>query len=277
METWRRDLSTEEFEDRCREAIDLGLRQAISERLVLQEARDGLSDKEKEDVDAELAATLKDRAAEAGGLVQLESRLRAAGSTLEKEKADLRDRLIVQRFLRQKFGGPIAVSPSELLEHYNRVRAERYERPLQAHLRLILIKKAESASPEQAGALAAAVRDRAAGGEDFARLARQYSHDPMAAQGGDWGLVTRGAFRVKAVDEALFGLAAGQVSPVVETDEEFYVVRCDERREAGAVPLAEVQATLEGELRQRKYNEIVSKYIQELYQRAYVHVILENL
>ena len=55
------------------------------------------------------------------------------------------------------------------------------------------------------------------------------------------------------------------------------VVRCDERREAGAVPLAEVQATLEGELRQRKYNEIVSKYIQELYQRAYVRVFLENL
>jgi parvulin-like peptidyl-prolyl isomerase len=166
------------------------------------------------------------------------------------------------------------VTHGELLALYNQVRRERYEQPLRVRLGLVTIKKSQS---DQAQALAQVVRQRAAAGEDFARLAERYSHDPMASKGGDWGLVTQGALKEKAVEGALFGLAAGQVSPVLETADAFCIVKALERQEARTVPFTEVQGALEDEIRDRKYNEMVSKYIQQLYGRSYVRVMLDNL
>jgi parvulin-like peptidyl-prolyl isomerase len=99
----------------------------------------------------------------------------------------------------------------------------------------------------------------------------------MAPKGGDWGLISRGSFRVREVDAALFALQADQVGLLIETADAFYVVKALRREEGRTVPFTEVQGQLEDELRDRKYNNTVSKYIQELYSRSYVRVNLENL
>jgi hypothetical protein len=43
------------------------------------------------------------------------------------------------------------------------------------------------------------------------------------------------------------------------------------------VPFTEVQADLEDEIRDRKYNEQVSRHVQGLYEKAYVRIMLDNL
>jgi parvulin-like peptidyl-prolyl isomerase len=99
----------------------------------------------------------------------------------------------------------------------------------------------------------------------------------MASKGGDWGLITRGSFRVKEVDDVLFGLQAGEVGPLVETEEAFYIVKAVARQEGRTIPFTEVQPALDEEIRDKKYNEMVAKYIQEVYERSYVHVMMDNL
>jgi parvulin-like peptidyl-prolyl isomerase len=277
MEQWRSTLSAEAFESRCRSVIEMRLREMISLRLVVQEAKAKLSDQEKQEVEASLGRTIRNLASEAGSQHALEERLKGQGSSLEEERNRERERMMVQRYLREKVAPEVHVTHSELLDLYNRVRAERYEQPERARLGLVAIPKSESAGPEEARALAQAVHERAAAGEDFARLAARYSRDPMRDKGGDWGPVTRGSFRVKAVDEALFATAAGQVAPLVETADAFYIVKALDRQEARTVPFTEVQDALEEEIRDRKYNEMVSRYIQDLYQRSYIRIMLENL
>jgi parvulin-like peptidyl-prolyl isomerase len=277
MAQWRKDLAPQAFEGQCRVVIDSKLRESISVRLVVQEAKAKLTDDEKKQVDAAIDQTVKNLIAGAGSLAALEARLEKQGSSLAKEKERERERMIVQRYLREKVAPTVHVTHSELLDYYNRVRAERYERPDRMRLGLILLKKGTSANPEHAAALAQAVHQRAAAGEDFARLAARYSEDPMSETGGDWGLVTRGAFRVGAVDEALFRLEGGRVAPLVETGDAYYIVKALERQPAHTVPFTEVQADLEDEIRDRKYNEMVSKHVQGLYERAYVRIMLDNL
>jgi len=277
MKQWRREYSTDAFESRVRQVVDMKLRQAISQRLVVQEAKASLSDKEKEEIEAALAAGVKDMTAREGSLSQLEAKARAEGFTVEELKTKDRERMLVQRFLRDRIAPRVHITHSELLNYYNQVCKERYVVPAKVHLALILIRKCDSATPEQAKALAEAVHSRAAGGEDFARLAERYSRDPMASKGGDWGLISRGAFRIKEVDDVLFGLQASEVGPLVETEEAYYIVKALARQEGRTVPFTEVQATLEDEIRDRKYNEMVAKYIQELYERSYVRVMLDNL
>jgi len=277
MAEWRREMSAEAFDDRCRYFVDLRLRQAISERLVLQEAKASLTDPEKEELEARLDQSAKDMASEAGSRHALEGQLKGRGSSMAQEREKQRDRLLIQRLLRQKVAPDIQVTHSDLLNLYNQVRAERYEQPERVHLALILIQKGDSAGEDQARALARAVHQRAASGEDFAKLAAQFSHDPMAAKGGDWGLVTRGAFRIQEVNDALFALKGGEVGPLIETPQVFYIIKALQRQDARTVPFTEVQAKLEDEVRQAKFNEAVSKYIQQLYERSYVRVMMDNL
>ena len=277
MEQWRKDLSPEAFESQCRSVVDMKLREAISVRLVVQEAKAKLTEEERKQVEAVIEQSIKNMTSEAGSIHALEDRLVKRGSSLEKEKHRERERLLVQRYLREKVAPTVHVTHSELLEYYNRVRPERYEQAVRMRLALIVVKKSNSASVENARALARAAHERAKGGEDFAKLAARYSEDPMRDKGGDWGLVGRGAFRIKAVDDALFTLAAGAIGPLVETNEAFYIVKALERHEARTVPFIEVQAALEDEIREQKYKEMVGTHIQDLYERAYVRIMEKNL
>ena len=274
---WRQDLPAEEFEARCRTVVDLKLREVISERLVIQEAKRRLSEAQKEQLEATLGQILKDLAAEAGSMLLLEERLKAEGSTVEQQMERERERILVQQFLRERIAPTVHITHSELLAYYAKVRDERYVEPTRIRLRLIQISKSEFPDAAQARALAEAVHARARGGEDFAKLAQRYSHDAMAEKGGDWGYVTEGSFRVREVDDVLFALGTGEVGPIVETGEAFYLIKADDRREGRTVPFTEVQNDLEREISDARYNEMVSRYIQDLYRKSYVRIRPENL
>lgn len=78
---------------------------------------------------------------------------------------------------------------------------------------------------------AASVIDALKAGGDFATLARERSLDEASkANGGDLGFTARGA-TLPAIENALAGLAPGQVSPApVQSAFGFHVVRLDETR-----------------------------------------------
>ena len=65
---------------------------------------------------------------------------------------------------------------------------------------------------------------RAAGGEDFAALARELSEDPSASRGGDLG-VLRLADLAEPLRSAASVLRPGEVSSVVEVAGSFVVLQ----------------------------------------------------
>jgi len=84
---------------------------------------------------------------------------------------------------------------------------------------------------EEAKKLAAELAERAKGGEDFAKLAEEYSNDPSAKKNkGDLGFFTWGKM-VPEFQEVAFTLQAGEISDPVRTQYGYHVIKVEARRD----------------------------------------------
>lgn len=109
----------------------------------------------------------------------------------------------------------------------------------------------------QVAAQAADVAGKAAAGEDFAGLARKYSGDDKAKDGGDWGLTAWASLDAKETEE-IRKLEAGKTSGVIETSDGASILKVTEKTPEATRPLTEVAATVKGILEEQKARELAA-------------------
>ncbi len=76
----------------------------------------------------------------------------------------------------------------------------------------------------------AAIRQRIDKGEKFIDLAKHYSEDPNAAEGGDLGFVGKGTLGELTFEQKAFALEVGTVSDVFETRMGFHFITVEEKK-----------------------------------------------
>jgi hypothetical protein len=149
---------------------------------------------------------------------------------------------------------------------------------VEIHARHILLRVPSDATPAQRDSvqqLAESLRQRAASGEDFSKLAEEYSQDPgSAARGGDLGWFGRGRM-VAPFEEAAFRLEPGQVSNVVESPFGYHIIKVEERRqpELGAGEREQFRQMLV----QRSEQEAETAYLDSLSNAAKIDVASDGV
>lgn len=145
----------------------------------------------------------------------------------------------------------------------------------QTHARHILIKLNEVVSEDEAKHRLKTVRERLVnGGADFPEMARQYSEDGTAANGGDLGWVNPGD-TVPPFEKAMNELQPGEISEPVRSPFGFHLIQVLERRKQDMTKEA-ARLKARQEIRARKSEEAYQDWVRELRDRAYVELRLED-
>lgn len=130
---------------------------------------------------------------------------------------------------------PANVSDSDVVEAFNRSRAQLPHRPASVTFRQIVIApKPTQAAKDLARAKAESILAEIKRGGDFALLAKRESMDPGTKEtGGDLGWARRGQY-VPEFERWVWSLPPGELSPVFESPFGYHIVRVD-RVAAGEV------------------------------------------
>jgi peptidyl-prolyl cis-trans isomerase SurA len=144
----------------------------------------------------------------------------------------------------------------------------------QTHARHILIKLSEVVSEKEAKRKIDGIKERIDNGTKFEEMARQYSEDGSANNGGDLGWVNPGD-TVPPFERAMNALGLNEVSEPVQTSFGWHIIQVLERRQQDMTKEA-ARLKARQEIRTRKSEEAYQDWVRELRDRAFVELRLED-
>ena len=262
----------EAFQQQADQLLDATLEQAIQSRILLRQAELLGAEVEEDQVD-EAVQQLR---ALYDTNEQFLNELEAVGLTIAEFRDLQRRKILAARMARSKLdqlAGEISITESEVQEYYSE-NSDRFSRPERVRVRQIFLSAGnDPAERARTRARLETVVEELEAGADFAGLAETYSQAPGAAEGGIIGWVQRGEL-VPALEEAAFALEEGDISPIIESNTGFHVLKIEEHEEAGSAAYDEVRTEIEPMLRQQIAQERFEKWMADLRKRSQVRVFL---
>jgi peptidyl-prolyl cis-trans isomerase SurA len=274
FERLRANYTGEELESQVQRAEREFLDQLILRRLQLQYASQiGISAS-----DNDINAALKDVLTR-NNLTQeqLTALLTREGLTLQDYKDRLREQIILARLMNQAVRSRVSVDASEV-EAYYKTHQDEFNQPAHARVRHIFFRVEPGMASPQLEAVherASRVLQEARNGGQFADLARRYSEDATAANGGDLGVIRRGQ-ALPEFEEVIFTMREGDISEVIRTPNGLHIVKIEAFSKGSEQPFPEIKAEIERRLLQGKMEQRFQDWTNELKDKAFIEITLHE-
>ena len=144
----------------------------------------------------------------------------------------------------------------------------------QTHVRHILIKLSEITSENEGRQKLIGIKERLENGIKFEDMAKQYSEDPSANNGGDLGWINPGD-TVPEFEKTMKQLNINQISDPIKTPFGWHLIQVLEKRSQDmSKESARIQARQQ--IKMRKSEEAYQDWLQELRDRSFVELRLED-
>ena len=237
----------------------------IAQRLLIDEAARkeiAVTQEETDKALSELKSSLPEG-------VTVEEALSRSGVTMERFSADLANDLKVRKLVDERVASLPDVKEEEIREFFDS-QSENFTTPESIHARHVLLQCDEGEDEAlrlQKKQQADELRVKLVDGADFAEIAKEHSDCPSKKEGGDLGTFPRGQM-VKAFEDAAFSQATNTIGPVVETPFGFHIIQVLAHNEGGTRSFDEVKEDIGKFLDNRRKQEAVTAYIDELRGKA---------
>jgi peptidyl-prolyl cis-trans isomerase SurA len=126
-----------------------------------------------------------------------------------------------------------------------------------------------NASPESQKKLAEDIRKRISEGADFAQMAKNYSQDSRAEEGGDWGLQERETLS-KEIAAVAFALKPGGVSAVVDIEANYMMIYCEAKQPGKLESIEKVRPQIEKVISAEMGRDAVNRWLSGLAAKAVI-------
>ncbi len=195
---------------------------------------------------------------------QLKAALKQQGMEYPAYRAQVRQEIEKVQLLNREIRGKVNVSPEDVQRYYEAHKAQ-YERPARVKVRQIMLRLDAGAPDEIVQGVTQRVKDlraRLLKGEDFAKLAKQVSEDPAAADGGDLGEVEPSKV-LPEFEAPLANLKEGEVSEPIRTKMGIHLLKLEKRIAGGFQPEGELAADIKEKLYNEALDERYKRWILE--------------
>lgn len=197
---------------------------------------------------------------------EFEEALKQSNKTMTSYRAEIKQGLAVDHFIKGKFTDKTTVSDSEAKKYYDDYPAY-FQQPARVRASHIMARFASSADQSKKDEARKKIEEamkRIKSGDDFATVAKEISEDTSTRDnGGDLDYFSKGQL-LQPIEDAAFALKIGEISDIVETGSGYHIVKLTDKKDAGKIGYEEVKNDIIDSLKTSKVNSAVSKYITVL-------------
>ena len=261
-------------------AVDSAHLRELRREILGQMVRNLLVEQEVKRLGIKVSSSDVDRAVESickqNGLSseQLEDVLKSRGQSIDAFREEIRREIERSRLIEQALKKKIVITDDQVMAYLRKHSSSTTER---WHLAAIFLPCPNNkAGAEDIAKLASEIKKRIDKGEDFGKLAREYSEGPGAVSGGDIGYVSieELAPPLRATVQAL---GPGKCSDPIRTSSGFYIIKVLDKRRMG---LSRVNGQLKEQVRRKLFKEELNRrfndWIKDLVSKSYIQINLKD-
>lgn len=266
-----------QFKERIRGQLNNILLSKISNMLLYQEAKREVGENIEMALEKQTQKIMREFVMDYGGdQIKADEALKEGGMDWKSYEEYQKKLMLIQWFVSKNTPNNRPITHSELMECYNEIKDEFFAIPGFIRFRLIDIQPDRLKAwkiderPKLAKLLAERLLTRIKSGEDFDKLAKQYSHGPMREFGGLWKQVSPGSLAAPydLIAVQAENIEPGQIADLIVTEQHVFIMKLEEKQLTGYEPFQKVQQQVRNKILIDRRNEVYEKLNAELLQQA---------
>jgi peptidyl-prolyl cis-trans isomerase C len=266
----------ESISEADREKVEAG----ILDRLVFTQILIGKSTSEDKAKAKELAEKLINGFREQARTPErFAAQLKTLGLTEESFRNQVLDQAICEQVLDRELRAKLSVTDGQARKFYEENEAQ-FQEPERVRAAHILFSTQDAATGEslpdaklkEKRELAEKVLARARAGEDFAKLAKEFSDDQGSKEAGGEYTFPRGQM-VPEFEAAAFSMKTNQISDLITTKYGFHIIRLNEKLPPRKLEFAKVEKEIKEYLANEELRKQLPGYLEKIKQEAAVEIL----
>jgi len=278
-QSWRSMLigirNPEEKLSKQREINMKVLNTLIEDKLLEQQIEELKVDVGEKEVDEAINRVMRQN--KVPDLATLKMALSRQGIKWDDYKDEVRRQLRKWKFINAKFSSRVKISDEEIEAEFEKQKVKK-EQKFEYRASHILFRSIEEDSQEMQEAKVAkaeAILSRIRSGEDFAKLAREFSEGPTSKYAGDLGYFREGVM-VESFENAVKMLKVGEITDVVRTPFGLHIIKLTDKRAVESESEDNVRNEIRAKLREDAMKREMAVWLNQIRNKAYIDIKIEQ-
>ena len=195
----------------------------------------------------------------------LESALQAKGSSLSRERKIFQEQFVAQQWAREQLKADKEEITHEDMRVYYQDHLKDFELQAKARWEELVVSFSRFPNRGQAYAALAALGNRVLAGASLSDVAKAGSDGLTARQGGQRDWTHKGSLSSETLDKALFTLPVNQLSPILECQDGYYIIRVLDRQELARKSFLDVQKEIKDKVQAEHFEKRYKEYVESLH------------